>query len=147
MKIKKNFGFIAIVRIATLVAVNVFFSSSMKKKILGIVVLGIVVVGAININLNNSIDKYSAISLANLEALSQESNNEFIYRIDKEECDFQVSSTGHVNVIFRLFGLNANIGASADLSDATALYALNGEYRLGTDVRCADVISKLLAAL
>jgi hypothetical protein len=123
----------------------------MKKFIyIGLVLLGIVCfsIVIVNINLNNSNDNSTNLLLIkNREALTQEGNNQFIYRIDHESCSFYVSSNAQVGIIHRLFGLGANANAYVDLTDVTRLYTPGGVYRLKDDVTCSDVFDKILSSI
>jgi hypothetical protein len=122
----------------------------MKKFLFyGLAIIGIAILTMVNVNLSNSNDNSTNLLLKkNHEALTRESDdNQFIYKIDHQTCIFEVSSTGHVNAIYRLFGINANVGGSANLTHFTSLYTPGGSYRLKDDVTCADVFDKILAAI
>ncbi len=122
----------------------------MKKKILvGIAVLAIAAIAAFNVNLNmDQKNELSLLALVNVEALAQneEGGSDFIYAIDKDPCTFNVTTDAQANFITKILGINAKVNAIADLTNATALYRLGGNYRLGTDLRCGDIVSQIISA-
>ena len=70
--------------------------------------------------------------------------NEFKYRITKDNClitlTAEIIANGKIKKTMERLGLGLpSVGIRVDLTSLTCLYSLGGSYRLGNDVRCADL--------
>lgn len=124
----------------------------MKKNVIlgGTIMAAIVAVMAFNINVSDNNSELSALSLANVEALAKDdtpADSDFKYRTETQSCVITASGAAEGSVIYKLFGVKANAEGKVDLTEATCIYKLGGDMRIGTDITCASLVQSLINAL
>ena len=115
----------------------------MKKLIIFAGALLLLAAGTAGFFANRPMSAQEALILRNVEALARGEIDEFIYKIEKDECKITVTADMDLKKLgdfMQKIGLGTpSIGMSLDLTDLTRLYSPGGSYRLGEDVTCGDL--------
>lgn len=118
------------------------------KKIISI--LAVLFTLLLSVLVVNSIvhSNYDPVLWANVEALTNNENDEFNCVMYKDECSYTIDSYLTLGIIIRRFpGMDVGIGHTVDLSSGTQMYRekLPGEagVRCGRDITCNDFLVQL----
>lgn len=124
--------------------------------IFAVMAFSLISIATLNVLLNQQEKvSLSTVAMANLNALADTENGEnpdggenpgggdFKYKIEKERCYMRVESETQASNIFKIFGIKVKVGVTIDLTDATALYRIGGNYRFEPDRTCAIVCSTI----